>query len=71
MFVCLLTFNLYSESIFNGKDLEGWSGNPNIWRVEGGAITADIVKGKRLAKNEFIFYKEDLNDFVLTLEYKS
>ena len=25
-------------SIFNGKDLTGWSGDPNLWSVENGAI---------------------------------
>ena len=25
--------------IFNGKDLEGWDGNPELWSVKNGVIT--------------------------------
>ena len=58
------------ESIFDGKTLKGWEGTNGIWRVEDGAITASIDEGKRLRKNEFLFYKQPAGDFTLTLEYK-
>lgn len=59
-----------NSSIFDGKTLNGWQGNPSVWRVEDGAITASIEAGKRLAKNEFIFWKDAISDFDLTLEYR-
>lgn len=31
--------------LFNGRDLSGWSGHPNVWFVEDGAIV-DIVDEK-------------------------
>lgn len=58
------------ESIFDGKSLDGWKGNPQVWRVEDNAITAEIKKGERLAKNEFIFFDQEVGDFDLTLEYR-
>ena len=58
------------ESLFDGKSLNGWSGNKQIWRVEDGAITASIDTGKQLKKNEFIFWGEELHDFDLTLKYR-
>ena len=27
------------QSLFNGKDLDGWAGNPALWSVQDGAIT--------------------------------
>ena len=34
-------------SLFNGKDLSGWDGDPAVWRVENGYISgkAESVKG--------------------------
>ena len=60
---------LAQESIFNSKDLYGWSGN-DIWKVENGAITAEIKAGKSLKKNEFLYFNEKLSDFDLSLKYK-
>ena len=60
-----------SELIFDGKTLNGWSGNREIWRVENGAITASIADGERLQKNEFLFWeKRELADFHLSLEFQ-
>jgi len=60
---------LCQESIFNGKDLSGWNGN-SIWKVENGAITAELAAGKRLKKNEFLYFNDELADFELSLLYK-
>lgn len=29
------------QSLFNGKDLEGWSGDSRLWRVEGGVLVGE------------------------------
>src|SRR5690606_8481028 len=32
------------RSLFNGRDLEGWDGNPQFWRVEEGAIVGQTTR---------------------------
>ncbi|WP_414663530.1 PVC-type heme-binding CxxCH protein [Horticoccus sp. 23ND18S-11] len=58
------------QSIFDGRTLAGWEGNPQSWRVEDGAITGTIAAGQRLAKNEFIYWKGAVADFELTAEFR-
>mgnify|MGYP003327852569 CR=1 FL=1 len=31
------------KPIFNGKDLDGWDGNPDFWSVKDGAITGQTT----------------------------
>ncbi len=58
-------------SIFDGKTLEGWDGDPDFWRVEDGAITAQTTKKKPLQTNTFIVWREgELADFELKIEYR-
>src|SRR5436190_16006983 len=47
------------QPIFDGRTLDGWDGNPQIWRVEDGAITGEIRAGASLAKNEFIYWHSE------------
>ena len=59
------------QSIFNGKDLEGWSGDPTYWRVENGILTGEVTPETILKRNSFIIYeKEQPENFELKLEYK-
>ena len=58
------------ESLFDGKTLSGWDGDPKFWRVEDGAITGETTKDNRTKGNTFIVCKcEPLEDFVLCFEY--
>jgi hypothetical protein len=57
-------------SLFDGKSLEHWEGDPKIWRIEDKAITASIPAGKNLAKNQFLYWKEKVADFDLSLNYR-
>lgn len=59
-----------AQSIFDGRTLAGWEGNPQSWSVEDGAITGTIADGRRLAKNEFIYWKGEVADFELTAEFR-
>jgi hypothetical protein len=43
------------ESIFNGRDLTGWDGNPKYWKVEDGCLTG-TTEGK-LDHNRFIVWR--------------
>ena len=68
----LLSFTLFGEqSLFNGKDLEGWDGNPLHWSVEDGAIVGVNTKENPTKGNTFLIWKGgNLKDFDLTLECK-
>lgn len=56
-------------SLFDGKSLEGWEGNAEIFRVRDGAIVAGSLK-QRIAHNEFLATKKEYQDFELRLEAK-
>lgn len=56
------------QSLFNGKDLSGWEGNREIWRVEGGTIIGEAAKG--LDKNQFLATTRRYQDFSLVLQFR-
>ncbi|WP_397364555.1 DUF1080 domain-containing protein [Olleya sp. R77988] len=59
------------QSIFNGKDLEGWSGDPKYWRVENGVLIGEVTPETILKRNSFVIYKkEQPENFELKLEYR-
>jgi Domain of Unknown Function (DUF1080) len=59
------------KSLFNGKDLSGWEGDPAIWSVEDGAIVGRLTAEQPLENNTFLIWNGgDLSDFRLRLEYK-
>lgn len=53
-------------SLFNGKDLTGWKGDPNIWRVVDGAIQGKVDK---IGYNTFLVHDHSFSDFVLELKW--
>ncbi len=55
--------------LFNGKTLEGWDGDPRLWRVEDGAIVGSS-EGHAIEQNTFLILERPFSDFVLTLELK-
>ena len=58
------------ESLFNGKDLSGWDGNPELWSVQDGVITG-VTKGpEHLKYNQFLIWKGVASDFELRLEFR-
>lgn len=54
--------------LFNGRTLEGWEGNTNVWRVRDGVIVGGSMDGN--PGNEFLAATRGGSNFVLTLEYK-
>ena len=58
------------QILFDGKTLDQWQGTPGIWSIEDGAITASIEEGENLSKNEFLYWKDEVADFDLKLEYR-
>ncbi|MFO1483847.1 MAG: family 16 glycoside hydrolase [Verrucomicrobiaceae bacterium] len=45
------------KSIFNGKDLTGWDGNPELWKVENGEIVGNTTGPEQLAYNQFLIWR--------------
>ena len=59
------------KSLFNGKDLTGWQGNPDLWSVKDGAITGVTKADPKLTHNTFLVWTNGMvDDFELRLSYK-
>jgi len=59
------------KSIFDGKTLIGWDGDPQHWHVEDGAITGEATKAQALKANTFIIWRQgEVDDFELKAEFK-
>ena len=59
------------KSIFNGKDLTGWDGDPRLWSVKDGAIHGETTADVKANGNTFIIWKEGLlKDFELRLSFR-
>lgn len=43
--------------IFNGKDLSGWDGNPELWTVQDGCITGKTQGSQTLTYNQCIIWR--------------
>lgn len=60
-----------SVSLFDGKTLDGWDGDPAFWSVEDGAITGHTTAENPTKGNTFLIWRGGTaGDFELTLEYK-
>jgi len=63
--------NAGEKSLFNGKDLTGWEGDPKLWSVQDGAITAKGTVENPAPHNTFLIWKDgEPADFTLTLQFK-
>lgn len=59
------------QSLFNGKDLTGWEGEPGWWYVEDGAITAESTPDKVCHRATYLIWQGgEPSDFELTLDFK-
>jgi putative membrane-bound dehydrogenase-like protein len=59
------------QTIFDGKTLEGWDGNPQFWRVEENAITGETTEENPTEGNTFLIWRGGKTaDFELKLEYR-
>lgn len=60
-----------TQPIFNGKNLDGWEGNPDLWSVQDGTITGKTTAEKPADGNTFLIWKGGQpGDFELTFDYK-
>ena len=58
-------------SLFNGKDLTGWAGRPELWSVRDGAITGETTKEQPAKENTFLVWTNgEVADFELHCQFK-
>ena len=59
------------KSLFNGKDLTGFKGNPRIWSVKDGCITGQTTPENRISENNFLIWTGgDVSDFELRCKFR-
>ncbi|MBN1419628.1 MAG: DUF1080 domain-containing protein, partial [Planctomycetes bacterium] len=59
------------RSLFNGKDLTGWDGDPRLWSVRDGAIRGETTPENRAEGNTFLIWRGGtLRDFELRLSFR-
>ncbi len=59
------------RSLFNGKDLSGWDGDPRLWSVKDGAIRGETTAEAPAKGNTFLILKDQrFGDFELRLSFR-
>jgi hypothetical protein len=59
------------ESLFTGKDLSGWDGDPRLWSVKDGAIHGETTEQSPAKGNTFLILKDRrFRDFELRLSFR-
>ncbi|YCM44557.1 family 16 glycoside hydrolase [Verrucomicrobiaceae bacterium 227] len=58
--------------LFNGKDLKGWDGNPEVWSVSDGVITGKTTGPDQLKYNQFLIWRGgEVKNFELRAKVKA
>lgn len=58
-------------SIFDGKSLAGWEGDPKYWRVANGSMVGEITPETIIKSNTFIIWRGGTpRDFELQVDYR-
>lgn len=59
------------QTLFNGKDLTGWDGDPRLWSVRDGVIHGETTPENVAMGNTFLLWKNGtLKDFDLRLSFR-
>ncbi|MEI7898685.1 MAG: DUF1080 domain-containing protein [bacterium] len=59
------------KSLFNGKDLAGWDGDPRLWSVKDGVIHGETTPENPAQGNTFLVWKDGVTkDFELRLSFR-
>jgi len=62
---------LIAISLFDGKTLSGWDGDPAYWSVKNGAIIGETKPGKIPKQNTFLIWRNgEPGNFDLHVEYR-
>ena len=60
------------KEIFNGRNLSGWEGDPGVWSVKNGAISASSAsEGVTRRENTCLIWRETVGDFELRLQFRA
>lgn len=65
--IALLALAPSQEEFFNGRDLAGWEGKKELWKVENGEI---VGKWNEVQGAAYLVHSREIADFRLTLEVK-
>lgn len=58
------------EVLFDGKSLDGWQGNSDLWNVEDGQIVGKTSDAAPIQRNTFLICEKQFEgDFVLELDF--
>ena len=57
-------------SLFDGKTLDGWDGNPKFWRVEDGAIVGESTPANPSGNSYIVYRGMKAKNFTLKFEIK-
>ncbi len=55
-------------SLFNGKDLTGWIGDANLWKVEDGILVGRTISN--LSYNDFLRTEKTYDNFIMSCEVR-
>ena len=59
------------QSIFDGKSLKGWDGDPSFWRAENGVIVGQSTEQNPIKQNTFLIWRGgEPADFELKVEFR-
>ncbi|HEY4087454.1 MAG TPA: DUF1080 domain-containing protein [Bryobacteraceae bacterium] len=59
------------QSLFDGKSLSGWDGDPDFWHVENGEIVGETKADHQPAQNTFLIWRgAKPGDFEFKMQYK-
>ena len=59
------------KQLFNGRDLQGWSGDPDLWTVKDGVIHGETTPEHPANGNTFLIWKEGtVQDFELRFSFR-
>jgi len=59
------------KSIFNGKNLKGWDGSPDLWSVKDGVITGQTTVEHPAKENTFLIWTNGVvDDFELRCSFR-
>jgi len=74
IFCCLGLASLSAQKtidLFNGKDLSGWIGKDQFWKVENGAIVGETTASNPTPANTFLIWKGgEVKDFEFSCQVK-
>jgi hypothetical protein len=59
------------QTLFNGKDLTDWDGDPRFWSVQDGVIRGETTLTKLALHNTFLIWRGgELKDFILKIKFR-